>query len=355
MWTISKKFNDTYGHQVGDVVLQGIAGALRQAMRDMDLVARYGGEEFGIILPGANLEEAALAAERARRAVEQARLHGQKTDFRVTMSFGAAQLLPNDTAARLIERADQALYASKENRRNCTHVHNGSQISKYDRDRGIASHHDTTAAGPAACPPAPATECTAPPPSNRGALQRQAHEEPIDGSLPLDLEVDLKRYGTDRTTLCQQIRQRIAEWNRGGPWFCLVMAHLENRGEIARCYGEAMADLASRVVLHTIYATVREMDALGRYDRERFVAVLPSARASDGIVIASRVRRAITECTLPVRNHTVRCSVRMGVAEVAEGDDVMRILQRLEASASDSAAGLAGGNESELLEEVASS
>lgn len=347
-----KKFNDSYGQQVGDSVLSGIASVLRQSMRDMDLVARYGGEEFGIILPGASLEEAALAAERARRAIEQARLHGHEPAFRVTMSFGAAHLLPNDTSSRLIERADQALHASKENRRNCTHVHNGSQVSKYDRDRIIIPSRGPEASSAVPCQAGPGLD-------NRIAKQDDNGSEPqirnasLDDSFPLSLEVDLKRYGGDRTTLCQQIRQRIAEWNRGGPWFCLVMAHLENHGEISRRYGEAMADLASRVVLHTMYATVREMDSLGRYDRDRFVVLLPAARTSDGIVIASRMRRAIMECALPVRNHSVRCSVRMGVAEVAEGDDVIRILQRVEASANAPALSLAGGDENELVQEVA--
>ncbi len=64
-----KKFNDQYGHQAGDAVLKGVADALVESLRDVDVVTRYGGEEFAAVLPGADLKKAQALAEKAREAV----------------------------------------------------------------------------------------------------------------------------------------------------------------------------------------------------------------------------------------------------------------------------------------------
>ena len=133
-----KKFNDTYGHQTGDRVLQQVAAQLKLTMRDMDLVARYGGEEFVALLPGTGLSDAKIAAERVRKAVEAAVVRHQDQELRVTASVGLAQALPGDDPASLVGRTDSALYAAKHGGRNCGYFHSGSECLPIEGAAGAA-------------------------------------------------------------------------------------------------------------------------------------------------------------------------------------------------------------------------
>ncbi|MHB8835876.1 MAG: diguanylate cyclase [Candidatus Methylomirabilia bacterium] len=115
-----KRFNDTYGHQQGDIVLQELARTLRMQVRNLDIVARYGGEEFAVIMPEASLEVALLVAERLRAAVENHPVEGPSGPLRVTVSLGVAAVPRAETGvpAGLIAAADRALYRAKELGRN---------------------------------------------------------------------------------------------------------------------------------------------------------------------------------------------------------------------------------------------
>ncbi len=116
-----KSFNDKYGHLTGDNVLRLVAIAVKQNVKGQDIAARYGGEEFVVALPNTGLQSALTVAEHIRRAVMTKELvkrsSGQRLG-RVTISIGAATLRPHDTAAALIERADNCLYGAKRNGRN---------------------------------------------------------------------------------------------------------------------------------------------------------------------------------------------------------------------------------------------
>lgn len=120
-----KKFNDTYGHEQGDRVLQAVAKALRDAIRKYDLPCRYGGEEFLAILPDTHAAGAFTVAERLRKDIEQMEVDGLK----VTISLGVATFpdLPAQNGDELIAFADQALYDSKRLGRNRTTVASASR------------------------------------------------------------------------------------------------------------------------------------------------------------------------------------------------------------------------------------
>ena len=115
-----KRINDTFGHQAGDEVLTSIANALKECVRPEDFVGRLGGDEFVILLEGLTEENAKLVGARIRSTIElydfSINNSGQSTV--VTMSMGLAVASPNDDAAKLYERADQALYKSKQLGRN---------------------------------------------------------------------------------------------------------------------------------------------------------------------------------------------------------------------------------------------
>lgn len=117
-----KKFNDTYGHPVGDHVLRLFAMVLKESIKGRDTAARYGGEEFAIILPGASLSGAVSLAEQIRMVLEQRPIMNRSTGKRlgvVTCSIGVAQYRPGEPVGDLLERADKALYAAKRDGRNC--------------------------------------------------------------------------------------------------------------------------------------------------------------------------------------------------------------------------------------------
>jgi two-component system cell cycle response regulator len=119
-----KVLNDTYGHLTGDEVLKQVARVIQETVRQVDIAARYGGEEFIVLLPDANISLAKIVAERIRRNIAERPtiIEGQR--YPVTVSLGVAQYDPQRdlTERHLIERADQALYRSKEHGRNQTSV-----------------------------------------------------------------------------------------------------------------------------------------------------------------------------------------------------------------------------------------
>ncbi len=116
-----KRFNDTYGHAVGDLVLQTVGAILKAGVKGSDFPARYGGEEFVVLLPATVLENAKIVAEQLRVKIAVKRPQDPESGEvfeRVTASFGVAQVRPGDTPAAVLARADKALYLAKESGRN---------------------------------------------------------------------------------------------------------------------------------------------------------------------------------------------------------------------------------------------
>jgi len=120
-----KKYNDTYGHQLGDTLLKQLSQIIMGAMREGDVVARYGGEEFVIILPETEASYAVQVAEKIRRLVEEHPFRGEESQpqGKVTISLGASNWnRESSTVASLIQQADQALYRAKNEGKNCVRV-----------------------------------------------------------------------------------------------------------------------------------------------------------------------------------------------------------------------------------------
>ncbi len=116
-----KRFNDTFGHRTGDVVLKLMAAKLRNSVRERDVAARYGGEEFVLLLPSTDLDTAVERAESIRADVASHRLRarGSGKDLGVvTLSMGVAEYRPGEPLSEFFERADQALYLAKQQGRN---------------------------------------------------------------------------------------------------------------------------------------------------------------------------------------------------------------------------------------------
>ena len=116
-----KRINDTYGHLLGDKVIQFIGKTLKTAVKGRDTAARYGGEEFAVLLPETELKGARAVAEDIRTTIERARIRrmDRKESIGViTVSIGVARYRTGETHSDLIGLADAALYRSKEAGRN---------------------------------------------------------------------------------------------------------------------------------------------------------------------------------------------------------------------------------------------
>jgi len=116
-----KKFNDNYGHLIGDKVLRFVASILKRSIKGNDFVARFGGEEFVIILPKTLISGAMTVAEQIRKAVSMGKLtakESQKSYGKLAISIGVTQFRLDDLADKLIQRADKALYLAKQRGRN---------------------------------------------------------------------------------------------------------------------------------------------------------------------------------------------------------------------------------------------
>lgn len=116
-----KKINDTFGHLLGDRVIKVVGETLKSQIKGKDTAARYGGEEFCVLLPETESKDAVKVAENIRLAVEKTRIKRSSDNqeiCRMTISIGVARYKPNESITTLFERADNALYHSKNEGRN---------------------------------------------------------------------------------------------------------------------------------------------------------------------------------------------------------------------------------------------
>lgn len=131
-----KRFNDTYGHQIGDDVLREVAEVMQNNVRRTDHTARYGGEEMAIILPDTDVWGAAHVAEKIRRKVAQIQLLDplDQPIHRITASLGISEFRNEHNIEAIIRQADEALYSCKQNGRNRIYLFDGVNFEPYQTD-----------------------------------------------------------------------------------------------------------------------------------------------------------------------------------------------------------------------------
>lgn len=139
-----KKFNDTHGHDAGDMVLRAVGSVLQQDCDRDDVACRPGGEEFTVILPNCDLETAGERAETLRRAVENIKVrYGEKTLPRITISVGIATYPAHGTLPQMLLRsADDALYQAKAQGRNRVVVADGLETGEAEGELWEKSQPD---------------------------------------------------------------------------------------------------------------------------------------------------------------------------------------------------------------------
>jgi two-component system cell cycle response regulator len=119
-----KILNDTYGHQLGDLILAETAKIAKQNYRKTDCVARYGGEEFIAVLPETDIEQSLIPTTRLKDTIQQASYNWEEETISITVSIGIACITTDmHRDHELIKRADEALYIAKKNGRNRIEIH----------------------------------------------------------------------------------------------------------------------------------------------------------------------------------------------------------------------------------------
>lgn len=114
-----KQYNDNFGHLEGDKVLVKISQMIKSCLRKLDTAYRYGGEEFTVILPETSCEEAELVAERIRTTIQSEKFKPRNAkELSITISIGTTQYDAQEQLSTFIQRADKAMYLSKQNGRN---------------------------------------------------------------------------------------------------------------------------------------------------------------------------------------------------------------------------------------------
>jgi diguanylate cyclase len=330
-----KKFNDLHGHPTGDEVLRGVAKVLRRKMREVDLVARYGGEEFAVILPGANLSDAEKAALKACEDIEKSPFNHNGKELHVTMSFGVAEVLDRDDGVALVARADKALYAAKEDGRNCVYRHEGEAIH-----RSVPQKQPAPAETDFQRPRDPMLEAeekarkSAPAPDDAAA---ESQDE-----LTLAENVDILSDLPSRSNFCQQVRNRTAKWKRGGVTFSVALIEVN---QYRLCGGRSSPrarEAAMVAVAKFLTATVREMDIVGRYAPGCYALLMPTAELENAIRLTERLRERFSEYNFSAEDGQPRLTLSVGVVQIMEEDDSISLLKRAEAALD--AADRRGGN-----------
>ncbi len=113
-----KKVNDTYGHDVGDEVLKFVAHKMNDTCREDTFLSRWGGEEFLLVFPDCNGDNAYIALERLRNAIQNSEIQAGDNKIKITMTFGLAEFSYNRDEEATVKEADEKLYMGKQNGRN---------------------------------------------------------------------------------------------------------------------------------------------------------------------------------------------------------------------------------------------
>ncbi|NVJ61869.1 MAG: diguanylate cyclase [Gammaproteobacteria bacterium] len=124
-----KQFNDQYGHDCGDFVLQKVASLFRMLLREQDIVARWGGEEFIFMLPNTAIEGGVIVLEKLRKKLEEQEFDYDGKQLSISATFGISFLSPAIDLETVIDQADLALYDGKNAGRNCVQVYRASSKS----------------------------------------------------------------------------------------------------------------------------------------------------------------------------------------------------------------------------------
>ena len=232
------------------------------------------------------LGDAGKTALRLRESLEAAHFHYDGKDLHVTASFGFAEIPGCRDGAALVGRADQALYAAKSGGRNCVFLHDGEKVRRLSADplRGCRGQPE-----PVTLPVLTADHS----PSIGNERQAAALAADVEtGHLKNTPAAALEEAYPElpsRTNFCQQVRNRTAEWRRGGPTFSLLLVEVRCSSEGGGNQCRRAYQLATQTAGRYLSATIREMDVLGHYATGCYAVLLSTAALAEAVQVAERI------------------------------------------------------------------
>ncbi|RIK73039.1 MAG: hypothetical protein DCC67_18390 [Planctomycetota bacterium] len=278
-----KRFNDVHGHQAGDEVLRSVGKTLTRTVSSGDLACRYGGEELAVVLASASADEAKIAAERIRRAIETLAVTYEGEVLHVTASIGMATHSADEEPARLTRRADEAVYAAKKDGRNCTYWHNGDH-------------------------------CVRVTPTATEALGRALPA--IAGG-----QAEGRAGVVSRAAFSDELGRRIAESHRFGYPLTLLCFRVKDFAKLQLTYGNAIGAMLMDALAAFIQSALREMDLLGKLDDSELIVLLSGCTDSAARIVGQRVKTSISLCPIPLGSRQIRLELDMGAATVQPDDN----------------------------------
>jgi diguanylate cyclase len=295
-----KKFNDTHGHQVGDEVLRQVATTLRREARDMDLPCRYGGEEFAVILPATETAGACIVAERVRMAVEETVINSDGKTLKVTCSIGLSQVQLGDDPAKIIRRADDALYKSKKEGRNCGHWSDG--IAHF----------------PICVPPAK--------PSGDDDAEAAA------------IETTAESESGGRTTFLHLLKRRVTESHRFGVRLSLVHFKIIDFDSVREVHGNTVAKQMLDLAQPVLEKALRETDDLARLENGEFMVMMPGKTQAEAAQVIKRIKVTMDRCVVPLEDQALEVRFRHGIVELRTNETAQELIARVKLGTSAPAA-----------------
>ncbi|MCE9603590.1 MAG: GGDEF domain-containing protein [Planctomycetia bacterium] len=323
-----KQINDRRGAPIGDAVLRDVARVLEATMREMDFVARYGDDELAVVLPSTTLREARRAAQRALESVAKHTFEYDHEQVTVTISLGLAEMQPDDDAASLVRRADEALYLSKAAGRNCGHFHTGADFLSLDSPRLLdqaMEFESFDATGARAIDPVAkaSADCTTDSLQKAESLVAAARNESEKiaragkrAAEPDDALTNLPTAGT----FSHELRRRIHRSRLEHRSSALILIDVDRLTAINAGVGRDGGDLVLRRTADVLRSICRERDYLARYHHGQFALLLNDATAVDGARTAEHIRAVMHESSLERGFKHVDATVSCGVAEVGPHD-----------------------------------
>ncbi len=289
-----KQFNDVYGHRAGDEVLRVVAKVLHARLHSQGLVARFGGEEFAVILDGCSIEEAKDLVESARIAIGERDIQFEDKRLRVAACAGVAELVAGESIEKWLQRADDALYRSKEVGRNCGHWMDEDHPIRIelDQDQVLApsKSEPTSETKPEPLPSAPST----------------------DGAQPEEKEGALA-YLPDREVLGETFSEMRDKTQAMSMYVMSVRCNgSENKSEM-------------RSLLQIVRATLRAVDRIGFEDDSTLLVCMPSIDESTACERGRQICRSADAIQLGGDQPN---TVTIGITSAGSHDDFAEVAQR---------------------------
>ncbi|MEM9645729.1 MAG: GGDEF domain-containing protein [Planctomycetota bacterium] len=331
-----KKFNDVYGHRAGDEVLRVVAGLLNSRLQPHGMVARFGGEEFAILLDPESPEESLEKIEETRQAIGQHEIIFEDQCLRVTTCVGIAFLQPGEAMDSWLQRADDALYHSKDNGRNCGHWMDGD-VPKYIGNRANKKPADTNFTSSLAAAASTATksfgkDATASTQSTRAAGDSNARslDQELNDCLPKKPTSGVFAYLPD----CEELRDELSAIQGRGT------DSLETTQLMSVRFNGEPSGFKMRSLLQVVRASARNVDRIGCADDHSLLLILPGIDETAARARGKQICAAAKSLRLSSSDEHVRHPVTITVANAAPASEfaatVRTMLQLSEDAARDS-------------------